>query len=349
MSAGETGWPPSSSGPAEAFPSRVAPPQALPTDAASTGLRGIQGGSHATSAAPVGAAPDSAHSRIEPVSAPTGDAAQHDSADAQPIRLHALDRWSLARLVATALILLLISTAAAYLASAGRPTVYGAQADLLFEVPGSSQEAERQLATQEVLLSSRGVLAPVAERFDVPLPVLTAAQAVELLPGTQVLRLQVHNEDPDLAVRLTQAIADGYITSVSSDVSGAGSEQEREARDQIAELSVTAAAGRARLDEIAAERATGRTTSAATEEERRLQVEDTALTQRINSLQTQLTEILVQGENARPAEILTPAYLLDEPVGPRPKRAAAAGAMIGLVLGAGLLIVALRRRTPLGL
>lgn len=344
MSAGETGLPHLGLEDPQAYRSD-GPPQARPPQGEAAGLWGVDSTGSVTRTPPAVAAEPGAEG------VPGSAAAEERSAPGQvrPRGLHALERWSLARLVLTAIGLLLLCTAAAYVASAGRPTVYGAQADLLFKVPGSSQEAERQLATQEVLLSSRGVLAPVAERFNVPLPTLTAAQSVELLPGTQVLRMQVHDQDPDLAVRLTQAIADGYIASVSSGTSGAGSEEEREVRDQIAELSVTAAAGRARLDEIAAERAAGRATAETTREERRLQVEDTTLTQRINTLQTQLTEILVQGENARPADILTPAYLLDEPVGPRPQRAGAAGAMVGLVLGAGLLLVALRRRAPLSL
>lgn len=282
--------------------------------------------------------PGSAH-----VAPRVGEAAAEQPAVARTRR--SLQTWSAQRLfaVSTALVLLFVLTA--YLASSTQPTVYGAQADLLFKVPGSSQEAERQLATQQVLLSSRGVLAPVAERFDVLLPTLAASQQVELLAGSEILRLQVRNEDADIAVRLTQAIADSYIESVSTTLGDAGSEQERQLRDQIADLSVAAAAGRTRLDEIASLRAAGDGTPEASSEERRLQVEDTTLTQRISTLQAQLTELLIRNASGRPAEILTPAYLLDEPVGPKPVRAAAAGAMVGLLLAGGLLALALRGRS----
>jgi uncharacterized protein involved in exopolysaccharide biosynthesis len=258
-----------------------------------------------------------------------------------------VEAWSLRRLVGVSAALLLTTVLTAYLASAFQPTVYAAEADVLFEVTGSAQEGERQLATQEVLLSSRGVLSPVAEQFDVPLRDLTRSQDVEQLAGSQVLRTRVRNEDPDLAVRLTQAIAETYVESVSTGVVDTGAEQERRVRDEITDLSITAAAGRARLDEIAAARAAARGALAVTPEERQLQVEDTALAQRIGALQSQLTQILVARENASPGEILTPAYLLDGPVGPKPLRAAAAGAMVGLVLAISLLALGLGRRLPL--
>ncbi len=255
--------------------------------------------------------------------------------------------WSLQRLLTVAATVLLLTVLSAYFVSALQPTVYAAEADVLFSVTGSSQEGERQLATQEVLLSSRGVLSPVAERFDVPLPELTRSQDVEQLAGSQVLRTRIRNNEPELAVRLAQGVAESYVASVSTGVTDLGAEQERRLRDEITDLSVRAAAGRARLDEIAAARAGAAASPgglAVTAEERNLQVEDTALTQRVSALQSELTQILVQRETATPAEILTPAYLLDQPVGPRPVRAAAAGAMLGLVLSSGLLALGLRRR-----
>ena len=243
---------------------------------------------------------------------------------------------------------MLLTVACAYLASASQPTVYGAQADVLFEVTGSSQESERQLATQEVLLGSRGVLAPVADRFDVPLRELTESQDAQQIAGSQVLRTELRNQDAELAVRLAQAIADSYVASVTSGVSDTGAEEERRILAEVTELSVTAAAGRARLEEFAAARAAAGPRGAAlvvSAEERNLQVQDTALSQRISALQARVSEILAERENSVRARVLTPAYLLDEPVGPRPLRAVAAGAMLGLLLVSALLTLGLRRRT----
>ncbi|MBW3638388.1 MAG: hypothetical protein KY451_00825 [Actinobacteria bacterium] len=243
--------------------------------------------------------------------------------------------------------LMLLTMLCAYLASASQPTVYGAQADVLFEVTGTAQEFERQLATQEVLLGSRGVLAPVAERLDVSLRELTGSQEVEQIAGSQVLRAQVRNKDPELAVRLAQAIADSYVSSVTSGVSATGADEERRILGEITELSVTAAAGRSRLEQIAAARAAAPPGGAlvATQEERELQLQDVGLSQRISALQSRLSDILVERENATRARVLTPAYLLDEPVGPKPLRSAAAGAMVGLLLVVGMLAFGLRGRS----
>ncbi|MDQ3430706.1 MAG: hypothetical protein M3467_00470, partial [Actinomycetota bacterium] len=258
-----------------------------------------------------------------------------------------LATWSLRRLATVCTAIGLVTVLTAYFASAIQPPVYGAQADVLFEVTGSAQEGGRQLATQEVLLGSRGVLAPAAERFDVPLRELTRSQSVEQISGSQVLRTSVRNEDPTLAVRLAQAIADSYVSSVSTGTVDIGAEQERRLRDEITDLSVTAASGRARLEEIAAGRAVAvaeARPAPVTPEERQLQVQDTALAQRIGALQSQLTEILVTRESATRAKVLTPAYVLDEPVGPRPLRAAAAGVLLAIFLVAGLLALAARQR-----
>jgi len=254
-----------------------------------------------------------------------------------------LEPWSFRRLVAVSTAVLLTAMVVAYLASAIQPTVYGAEADVLLEVSDSAQESERQLATQEVLLGSRGVLAPVADRLDVPLRELTQSQDVRQIEGSQILRLQVRNEDPDLAVRLTQAIVDGYVQSVSKGAVADNTDEERRIRGEISELSVTAAAGRARLDEIAAARAAGAVAQSATPEERQLQLGDTTLAQRLGSLQSQLAQMAIERDNANPAEILTPAYLLDDPVGPRPLRAAAAGALLGIFVVAGLVALVARR------
>ena len=258
-----------------------------------------------------------------------------------------LQSWSMRRVVTVSLVVLTLTILTSYLASAVQPTVYAAQADVLFEVTGSAQEGERQLATQEVLLGSRGVLAPAAERFDVPLRDLTRSQTVEQIAGSQVLRTQVRNQDPGLAVRLAQAIADSYVESVSSGAVNTDVEQERRLRDEITDLSITVATGRARLEQIAAARAAAVAQGGAltaTPEERQLQLQDTSLSQRISALQAQLTAILVARDNADRARVLTPAYLLDEPVGPRPERAAAAGALLGILLVAALVALASRRR-----
>lgn len=79
-------------------------------------------------------------------------------ATAPPQSRSGVSTWSLRRLATVSTALMLLTILCAYLASASQPTLYGAQADVLFEVTGTAQEFERQLATQEVLLGSRGCL-----------------------------------------------------------------------------------------------------------------------------------------------------------------------------------------------
>jgi uncharacterized protein involved in exopolysaccharide biosynthesis len=65
---------------------------------------------------------------------------------------------------------------------------------------------------------------------------------------------------------------------------------------------------------------------------------------RIGSLQDRLTELQVLQITDAGARILTPAYLVDEPLEPQPQRAAAAGGLAGLFLACLVLLVVARTR-----
>ncbi|HVM27385.1 MAG TPA: hypothetical protein VM433_06900 [Mycobacteriales bacterium] len=248
---------------------------------------------------------------------------------------------------ATALLavsMIVLSTLAAYFAASLQPTTYGAQVEVLYELSGGGQEADRELATQEVLLSSRVILAPVAEELGVPLRELAGSQDVGQVADSQVLRTVIGNEDPQLAVRLAQAVAERYVQAAGTRPVPDGMQDPASLQARIADLNAEAAAVRAELGQLAADRVrTGQPAGAPlTPAERALQAQDESLAGQIRAAQDELR--LVQQSTAR-ARILTPAYLLDEPLGPRPVRAGAAGAMVGIVLAGALVLLVARQRT----
>jgi uncharacterized protein involved in exopolysaccharide biosynthesis len=83
-------------------------------------------------------------------------------------------------------------------------------------------------------------------------------------------------------------------------------------------------------------------------EARQLENEAAALRQQIATLQVGVTDAEVRGlqRGVVTVQVLTPPFVLDEPVGPQPGRAAAAGVLVGAVLSVALVSVlhALRRR-----
>jgi capsular polysaccharide biosynthesis protein len=259
-------------------------------------------------------------------------------------------QWSLRRLAAVSVALIMLCVLAASVVSAAQSTVYGARVEVLYEVTGTSQSGERQLATQRVLLGGRSLLGPVAAEHGVPLTELARATDVERIGGSEVMRITVEDEDPDLALLLAQSIADSYVATVTGGLTDTGLEEEQRLRDQIRDETLAAEAGRARLDQIAAARATPAPEAAPvpmSAEERELLSEDATRARRISELQAQLTQVMSDRWQTARVRVLTPAYLLESPVGPKPVRAAAAGAMAGLLLAAALMFLGLRGRTTL--
>jgi uncharacterized protein involved in exopolysaccharide biosynthesis len=81
-------------------------------------------------------------------------------------------------------------------------------------------------------------------------------------------------------------------------------------------------------------------------EQQELQAEAQSLLERIGDFQDRLTELEVErvGERRAQARIITPAHVLADPLEPKPVRAAVAGLVVGLVLAAGIVVLAGNRR-----
>lgn len=171
--------------------------------------------------------------------------------------------------------LLLVPPALAAAISATESPTYAAAVDLILQPdPTSSTDTmDRTLATHQVLLEQRPLLQEVADGVDWDPDDLADALEVEAVGESNVLRLQVADEDADRARRAAQLLADRYLNS--SD------------------------AGAAPPGDLAA---------------------------------------------------VAPAAVLPDRVGPQPLRAAAAGAVAGLLLGALLLLLRSRgeRTRPSG-
>ena len=308
-----------------------------------------QPGSAARATGPVGA-PPAVLAPSPPQPAPATDAPGSLGAWA---RAASRTGGSLRGTVAAVAGVLVLSLTSAFVVSALQPTTYGAQAEVYYEVTGSSQEADLQLATQQVLLGSRGVLEPVADTYGITLAELSESQQVERVGDSQVLRLLVTGTDAGLTVQLAQDIVDSYVQTVSADAGGAqDAGREQALQQRIAELATVAAADRARLDELSEQRAqavaAGRELDVSGEEQH-LQARQQRLREQIATAQADLTRIGVARQIGGDARVLTPAYALDKPLGPNPVRAAAAGLIAGLLLSAAVIAYRTRSRRGPGL
>lgn len=233
---------------------------------------------------------------------------------------------------------------AAYLYADGRREIFGGRAEILYEGQQVSlaTEAEREVATQRALLESASTLGPVAERFGLVPDDLDEDVSVESVGNSNVLRVTVSNADPAVAVDVAQAVAETYIAQV--------------VRAESPELEEAKSLIQSRIDELTAELGDlreslgeGRQQLAATRstvKDGQVLAEMESLLGRIGSLQDRLTELEIQQITAATARILTPAYLLDEPLEPQPIRAGAGGAIAGLFVACLALLVIGRLRQP---
>lgn len=255
------------------------------------------------------------------------------SARVAPPPLRTLVRWAL---VGT--LILGLAVGAGYGLSVAQDPVYGAETDVLYRVPESSgARAERDLATQQVIAQGRSVLQPVAGDAGMPVEELQEIVSVEIVGQSDVLRITMAHPDPDRAVDLAQAVADRYVRTVTE-----GPVTEPEAATLV----------EATIDELAAELAAVEEELAAVESEpadpaavadgERLRAEAEDLQGRIDGLERLLSGSTIAPGGAE-VRVLTPAYLLEEPLAPQPLRAGVAGGIGGLLVVGALGAVLARR------
>lgn len=245
--------------------------------------------------------------------------------------------------------LLVLPTAGAAGLSALQPPVYAAQVDVLYEGPvtGSAQSIERELATQQVLMTSRPLVDRAARAAGVPGQELAAAATVEVVEESNVLRLQVADTDPDRARAAARAIVDEYVAAVREQAAtSGGAAQERDLlAAQVQDLTAQLAEKVAQVANLAA---TPSPSASVQSQQRAAEAEAQLIRQRLSEVQKQAlaAELSVLEESSGRAQVLAEPSLLDDPIAPQPLRAAAGGALVGLVLAAALVALLRLRHQP---
>lgn len=213
--------------------------------------------------------------------------------------------------------------------SASRKTpIYAARAEITYSLddertPGLLRQ-DRRLSTQLVMISGRTVLGPVADELGLDWEELAEAVSAEVVDDSEVIRIEVQASDPDAARRVIDVVVDEYLEQAAVEVS---SEQRALIQDQLTaaearRAEITAALAGAELQRF------GVPVNA-----QQLLAENTSLLGQIDRLKGQLTAVDLAQIDDQPAQLLTPPYVLDEPVEPRVKRSTAIGAAVGLLFG----------------
>ena len=224
----------------------------------------------------------------------------------------------LARLALIGLVIVGVAVVPALLLSAQRETVYGARAEIAFVAgqDAADDARERELNTQRELVLSRAVITPVAQRAGIPEGDLRDAVEVKL-ERDDLLRVTVGDRDPERARLLAQAITDRYL-SLNEELSPEARRAQVLVQREMAEAE--AAARRAPETVVYSYR------------------------DRVNRLRDRLLELRLERATQAQPRPLAPAYVLEDPLSPRPLRAAAGGLAVGLVLATAVVIALARRR-----
>jgi hypothetical protein len=250
-----------------------------------------------------------------------------------------LSTRELLRLGALGALLTLIPAILVGLISNLRPDVYGGRVEIFYDAaPASTSPAQidREFATQEIIVRSRTVLGPVAQKTEIPLEELEDAVDVDVLPGTQVLQVTVGDRDAARAEELAQAVAETYIGLAITQATRQGARTSEADETRLERLT-------SRLSELEADAAqaarrgqVGRETA--------LRTEAADVLRSIGALRDRLN--LVPGSSLKGTpRVFVPAHVLPDPIAPKPLRAAAGGAVVGALIAAAAILLILRGRT----
>lgn len=217
---------------------------------------------------------------------------------------------------------------ASNLSASRKKPIYAARAEITYSLdeertPGLLRQ-DRRLSTQLVMISGRTVLGPVADELGLEWEELAEAVSAEVVDDSEVIRIEAQASDPDVARRVIDVVVDEYLEQATVEVS----------TDQRALLQAQLTAAEARRAEVTAALAGAQLQRFGVPvDAQQLLAENTSLLGQIDRLKAELTAVDLAQIDAQPAQLLTPPYILDEPVEPRVRRSTAIGAAVGLLFG----------------
>ena len=274
--------------------------------------------------------------------------AHHGVVELQPASA-TLPAATLVRYAVYGVVLVLVGALGGWLVAGLGTTVHGARAEILYQLDGEQPTGflrqDRQLSTQLVALRSRGVLQPVAEDNGLRFEELADRLQASVVESSEVLRIEVHDRSGRRAQALAAGVAERYLERFRPEGTA---EARGYLEQQLDDIDARQERVRARLEELEQQRlgaARSGNEPPSSAEEIRLQAEAQSLLDERDQLRERLDEVTVDDLRSPTVELITNAYVLDDPVAPRPERAAAAGAAAGLLAAVAAVALLIRRRS----
>jgi hypothetical protein len=119
------------------------------------------------------------------------------------------------RLVITGVLIIVVGTLVGLGLASLSPTLYAARVDIQYDlhIENASyfMRTDANLTGQQILLTDRSVLGPVAAANGIAVEDLTKEVNADIVDNSEILRLEVDDPDRATGVKLANAIADQYL------------------------------------------------------------------------------------------------------------------------------------------
>lgn len=249
----------------------------------------------------------------------------------------------------------MVGSAIGGLAFAGtQPEVYGAETEIIYELDGNLAAGflreDRRLTTQVATIESRAVLSPAAEQLRMDVEDLIEVIDASVVDGSELITISSEGDTPVEAKERLDTVVTIYLdrlaaTDSSNDALALIEQELASVTQREQALNDELAALTAPVETTAPPR--GVTTATPTTNPRvpiLISELDSTRNRRI-ALEEQVAEQKLTDLVKPEFRVLTPSYVLEDPVSPKPLQMAAIGAIIGL-LAATAVVFALERRKP---
>jgi capsular polysaccharide biosynthesis protein len=248
-----------------------------------------------------------------------------------------LTRPVIVRLLAIGAAIVIFCGVFAYGLSSRGAATYGSRSEILYPISaeiasGGFLRTDRTLQTQLETIKSRTVLAPVAKKYGLTVDELSKQVVASVLSDSEVIRIEVDDADQAKAKAMVGDITGEYLKYANGLVD-TNADVEKHWTDELVEL-------RASRSTLVGQLSAAPSGSA---EAQQIQAELDDVNNQIANAQTQLSDAQINDLQTRHAEPLATPYDVGK-VAPKPMRAGIAGALAGMMIAAGVIVLLIRRR-----
>jgi len=248
-----------------------------------------------------------------------------------------LTRPVIMRLLAIAAVIVVLCGVFAYGLSSMGTKQFGSRQEVQYPITAAIASSDflrsdRTLQTQLVAIKSRSVLGPVAKKYGLTVDELSKQVVASVVNDSEVIQIEVDDPSQAKARQMVGDIVDEYLVYANT-ASSTSSDVEQHWTDELTRL-------RNARTPLVADLSAAASGSA---QEQQLQAELDDLNNQIANAQSELSNAQINDIETQHVQRLTEPYDVGK-VAPKPMRAGLAGALAGMMIAAGVVVLLIRRR-----